>query len=90
LNLEGNRINVAGCAFIAEALKVNTTLQYLNLALNLIKGKGLNEIKTALLANPKSALEILDIRLNSIRIETIKSFIQNVKIDSQKSNLKYL
>lgn len=75
LNLEGNYINVAGCSFIAEALKTNTNLKYLNLALNLIKGKGIKEIKQALMSNPNSALEILDVRMNSIRIETIQAFI---------------
>jgi len=90
LNLEGNKINVSGCSFIAEALKQNVTLQYLNLSLNLIKGKGLKEIKAALMENDKSALEILDVRMNNIRIETIISFIKDVKIQSNKSNLKYL
>jgi len=69
-------------------LKENVTLQYLNLSLNLIKGKGLKYIKEALLSNTKSALEILDVRMNNIRIETIISFIKDVKIGSHISKLK--
>jgi len=41
LNLYGNSINVSGCQFISDALKHNTTLVYLDLGMNLIKGKGL-------------------------------------------------
>lgn len=82
LNLHGNFINVDGVRYVSEALEKNNTIQYLDLGLNLMKGKGLKYIKAALLKNKNSVLETLIVKQNSIRVETLTSFIKDLKINN--------
>ena len=58
-----------GAQSIAQALKKNTTLQYLSLSLNQIGEKGVRDIAEALLINTS----LLQLNLNDIQIENMGS-----------------
>ena len=86
LNIYSNLIEVEGCGFIANSLKVNSTLEFLDIGKNKIRNKGITNLFEQICSNPHSALKTLGVRKNSFDDKGIYNLIQI--LSHQGTNLK--
>jgi len=56
LNLYRNRVDVDGARALRELLKVNKTLEFLDVGYNRLREKGIKAITDGICANPESKL----------------------------------
>lgn len=89
LNLFHNNIDVDGARAIRELLKVNKTLVFLDLSHNRIRQKGLEAIQEGILAQEKTKLKQLAIRMNFINDDGFDRFFREVILSGQ-SNIEHL
>lgn len=86
LNIYSNLIEVEGSGFISDALKENSTLEFLDIGKNKIRNKGVTYLFEQICSNPHSALKCLGIRKNSFDDKGIYNLIQI--LTHQGTNLK--
>lgn len=83
LNLFKNTIDVDGARAIREMLKVNTSIEFLDIGHNRIRQKGLEAISEGIKAG-KSNVKTLGLRLNFINDDGINLFFSEIIL--QKNN----
>jgi len=76
LNIYSNLIEVEGSGFIANALKLNNTLEFLDIGKNKIRNKGVTYLIEQITSNPDSALKCLGVRKNSFDDKGMYNLIQ--------------
>lgn len=87
LNLFHNLLDVGGARLLGEALKVNNSLEDLDIGYNRIKKAGLRKIIDALKANKNSNLKYLGLKYNFIGENILSEFIKALN-KKEYSNLK--
>ena len=80
-----NFIGADGANSLAQALRVNTSLSFLNLSLNLIGARGANSLASALRIN--TSLSSLDLSRNSIGDEGANSLAEALRVNTSVSSL---
>jgi len=87
LNLFHNIADVDGARAIGDALKVNSTLQFLDLGHNRIRITGLKRITDGILENPKSKLCKLGLRSNFINDEGISYLFEKLVLAAKLTDI---
>lgn len=80
----GNNGDVDGARAIRDSLKVNNTLQYLDLGYNRLREKGCKAITEGFTSNKDSALKSIAIRYNFINDDGIKDFFDKAIFKGKK------
>ena len=78
LNIFNNIIGYDGAKTFAEALKVNNTIEFIELGHNRIRNKGLHILADALASNQSSNLRVLGLRFNFLTEEGVIHFLRVV------------
>ena len=82
LDLQGNRLGNQGCCFVLHSLKINQSLNRLNIADNgVVTDDNLND-KIIDVLSVNSSLYILDLRLNVLFDDTIEDLLERMKNSS--------
>jgi Ran GTPase-activating protein (RanGAP) involved in mRNA processing and transport len=90
LNLYRNILDVDGARALGALLKVNTTIEFLDIGHNRIRQTGLRAICDGIVANPKSKLTELGIRANFINDNGINYLFEQLIINRQQIKELYL
>lgn len=83
LNLYRNILDVDGARALGALLKVNCTIEFLDIGHNRIRQTGLRAICDGIVANPKSKLTELGIRANFINDNGISYLFEQLIINRQ-------
>lgn len=78
LNLFKNNFDVDGARALRELLKVNSSIEFLDIGHNRIRQKGLEAISNGIQGASNSNLKTLGLRLNFINDDGFKSFFDDV------------
>ena len=89
LNLYRNKVDVDGARSLRELLKVNNTLEFLDLGYNRLREKGIKAITDGICENPNSKLRHLGIRFNFINDDGLNYFFEN-SILKKKSKVDHV
>lgn len=89
LNLYRNKVDVDGARALREVLKVNTTIEFLDVGHNRLREKGIKALTDGICENPGSKLEHLGIRFNFINDDGF-SYLFEKAIFKGKSKLQNL
>lgn len=72
-----NKVDVDGARSLRELLKVNSTLEFLDVGYNRLREKGIKAITDGICENPNSRLRFLGIRFNFINDDGFNYFFEN-------------
>ncbi len=89
LNLYRNSVDVDGARALRELLKVNSTLQFLDVGFNRLREKGIKAITDGIAENPTSNLSHLGVRFNFIKDDGFAYLFDKV-VFGDKSKLTHL
>lgn len=89
LNLYRNKVDVDGARSLRELLKVNTSLEFLDVGHNRLREKGIKAITDGICENPGSKLKHLGLRFNFINDDGFNYFFENA-IFKNKSKIDHV
>ena len=89
LNLYRNKVDVDGARALRELLKVNTTLEFLDVGHNRLREKGIKALTDGICENPGSKLKHLGLRFNFINDDGFNYFFENA-IFKNKSKIDHV
>jgi len=85
LNLFKNTFDVDGSRALRDMLKVNTSIDFLEIGHNRIRQKGLEAISEGILAQKGSKMKTLGIRMNFINDDGFTRFFEEVVLSGMSS-----
>jgi Ran GTPase-activating protein (RanGAP) involved in mRNA processing and transport len=77
LNLYRNKVDVDGARALREALKVNKTLEFLDVGHNRLREKGIKALTDGICENSESKMKQLGLRFNFINDDGFSYFFEN-------------
>lgn len=77
MSLYRNKVDVDGARSLRELLKVNKSIEFLDLGYNRIREKGIIALTDGICANAESKLRHLGIRFNFIKDDGFNYFFDN-------------
>lgn len=89
MNLFRNKVDVDGARSLREVLKVNCTLEFLDVGFNRLREKGIKALTDGICENANSKLRHLGIRFNFINDDGFSYFFENA-IFKGKSKIEYV
>jgi len=77
LNLYRNKVDVDGARSLRELLKVNTSIEFLDVGFNRLREKGIKAITDGICENPESNIKHLGLRFNFINDDGFNYLFEN-------------
>jgi hypothetical protein len=90
LNLYRNKVDVDGARALRELLKVNSTLEFLDVGHNRLREKGIIALTDGIVQNPTSNIKHLGIRFNFIRDDGFGYLFDNAIFPADKSKITHV
>ena len=90
LNLYRNKVDVDGARALRELLKVNSTLEFLDVGYNRLREKGIKAITDGIVENPTSNIQHLGLRFNFIRDDGFGYLFDTAIYPEGKSQISHL
>ena len=77
MNLYRNKVDVDGARALRELLKVNTSLEFLDVGFNRLREKGIKALTDGITENPNSNIKHLGVRFNFINDDGFTYLFEN-------------
>ncbi len=90
LNLFRNQVDVDGARALRELLKVNNTLEFLDVGYNRLREKGIIALTDGIVQNPHSNITHLGIRFNFIKDDGFGYLFDNAIYPTGKSKITHI